>query len=214
MIGIKFEYGPDSEIQRVKDTLGDLKWLNENKYRYSLPAFKNETEKVNDEEIKNSVKREYSSVEFKTAEEAVHSAWKEKWTKIEKIQNTIIGADKLDRIKVVFTRYGTSGSYRIPDRIVINLQGKIPEYLIKTVIHECIHLMIENLILKNKVTHWYKERIVNLIMNKEFESAFKMNDSPEYAKNIDAVFEEYYPDMISITKTAAELNGDENLKIL
>ena len=205
MISIEFEYGLDSEVQRVQNTLDDLKWLKENKYRYSLPVFQSEPEKVSNEEIQNSVKKEYSTVEFKIAEEAVRSAWEEKWTKIEKIQNTIIGADKLDHIKIVFTRYGTGGSYRIPNRIVINLQGKIPEYLIKTVIHECIHLMIENLILKNKVAHWHKERIVDLIMDREFESAFKMQNVPDFAKNIDSIFKEFYPDMISITEKASKL---------
>jgi len=207
MISIEFEYGPDSEIKRVVDTLNDLKWLNENKYRYSLPAFKNEPDKVNDEEIRNSVENEYSLVEFKVAEEAVRSAWEEKWIKIKEIQDTIIGVDKLNHIKIVFTKYGTGGSYRIPNRIVINLQGKIPEYLIKTVIHECVHLMIENLILKNKVTHWHKERIVDLIMDKEFESAFKMQNVPDYAKNVDVIFEKYYPNMVSITEKAAELSS-------
>ena len=150
MIKIEFEFGLNLEIQRVQNTLNDLNWLNENKYRYSLPVFKNGGDGVSDEEIQNSVRDEYSVAEFEIAEEAVRSAWNERWTKIEKIQNTMIGADKLDHIKIIFTKYGTGGSYQIPDKIIINLQDKIPEYLIKTVIHECIHLMIENLIKKKR----------------------------------------------------------------
>jgi len=85
------------------------------------------------------------------------------------------------------------------------LTDKIPEYLIKTVIHESVHLMIENLITKNKVAHWYKERIVDLIIDKEFESNFKMQNVPDYAKDIDIIFKEFYPDMVLITEESGKL---------
>ena len=205
MINIDFEYGVDSEIQRVKNTLNDLEWLDENKYRYSLPIFENKPDKVSEKEIKDSVEKEYSALEFETAEKAVSSAWEGKRAKIEKIQDTIIGARKLDQIKIVFTKYGTGGSYWMPNKIIINLRANVPEFLIKTVIHECIHLMIENLIAKNKVNHWHKERIVDLIMDKEFESTFKVQNLPDHAKDVDPIFQKFYPDMASITEKAAEL---------
>ena len=134
MINIDFEYGVDSEIQRVKNTLNDLEWLDENKYRYSLPIFENKPDKVSEKEIKDSVEKEYSALEFETAEKAVSSAWEGKRAKIEKIQDTIIGARKLDQIKIVFTKYGTGGSYWMPNKIIINLRANVPEFLIKTVI--------------------------------------------------------------------------------
>lgn len=207
MIKIEFEYGIDSEIQRVKNTLKDIEWLNENKYRFSLPAFESEPEKVSDKEIRDSVKKEYSALEFETAEKAVCSVWEEKQTKIEKIQNTIMGANKLDSIKIVFTKYGTSGSYWVPNKIIINLRANVLEFLIKTVIHESIHLMIENLIKKNNVTHWYKERIVDLIIDKEFQSTFRMQNLPEYTKSADAIFDKFYPNMIFITEEIAKLTS-------
>src|ERR1035437_8875570 len=173
MINIEFEYGINSEIQRVKNTLSDLEWLNKNKYRYSLPIFDVEPDRASEKNIQDSVKKEYSDVEFKIAEKAVSLSWEKRRPNVEKIQDNIIGVNKLDQVKIIFTKYGTGGSYRVPGTIVTNLKDKIPEYLIKTVIHESIHLMIENLIAKNKVAHWYKERIVDLIMDKEFESAFK-----------------------------------------
>lgn len=65
--------------------------------------------------------------------------------------------------------------------------------------------MIENLIKKNGVAHWYKERIIDLIMDKEFESTFKMQNVPDFAKNVDDIFQKFYPNIISVTEKAAGL---------
>jgi hypothetical protein len=204
MITIKFEYGIDTEVQRVKNTIDDARWLDNNKYKYFLPAFIEKTEQ-DEETLKKAVEKEYSETEFKEAENAIITGWDKRGKDVEIIQKNIIGANNFDELNLVLTKYGTSGSYRLPNKIIINLRDKVFDFLVKTVIHESIHLMIEKLIKDNNVDHWRKERIVNLIIEKEFQSAYKMNNSPEYAKDVDVLFKEFYPDMILITEKSGKL---------
>ena len=42
-------------------------------------------------------------------------------------------------------------------------------------------------------------------MDKEFESTFKMQSVPDYAKNVDDIFQKFYPNIISVTEKAAGL---------
>ena len=210
MINIKFEYGIDSEVKRVKNTLNDLDWLDKGKYNYSLPISIKKTGE-NDENIKKAVESEYSEKEFKETENAIIIEWKKKEKEIKRIQKNIIGASNFDELNLRLTKYGTGGSYRLPNIIILNLKDRASDFLIKTVLHESIHLMIEELIKQNNVDHWRKERIVNLIMDKEFESEFKMNNSPEYAKDVDKIFNDFYPDIISITEKAGKLITPEKI---
>jgi len=210
MITIKFEYGIDTELQRVKNTLNEVTWLDNNRYKYFLPASIEKTEK-DDEVLTKAIEKEYSSTEFKEAENAITIGWEKRADDVERIQKIIIGASKFDELNLMLTKYGTSGSYRPPNKIIINLKDKIPGHLIKTVIHESIHLMVENLVLKNKVDHWRKERIVNLIIDKEFQSAYEMNNSPEYAKDVDVIFKEFYPNIILITEESGKLKTPDKI---
>ena len=65
------------------------------------------------------------------------------------------------------TNYGVGGSYNLPSLVVLNINMKM---LVKTVVHEIIHLMIQDLIDKYEIKQWEKERVVDNILNsKEFD---------------------------------------------
>lgn len=66
----------------------------------------------------------------------------------------------------------------------------------KTIVHEIVHLLIENQIQKHKIQHWEKERIVDLILNsKEFgflEYNYLQGNYQGVEKYIDELFNGHF----------------------
>lgn len=208
-IPIKFEFNVESEIRRVKNTLNDIEWLNKNSYRFLLPSGIKDLKDIDVNSLRNFVENEYDSKSFEIAKEAIIKSWEGNSSFMKKINQKMIGSNILNEVTIVLTKYGTQGSYILPDSMIINISNIPPEFLIKTVIHESIHLMIEDLIKKYSIQHWVKERIVNLIMDVEYKSRFKMNPAPDWALSTDTIFKEFYPDMIMLVKKAAEISPKE-----
>lgn len=73
----------------------------------------------------------------------------------------------LDSYEVYLTKYGVGGGYNLPNKIGLDIK-KDCGGLIKTFLHEAIHLSIKEVIVKNKTKHFDKERIVYLLMQKLF----------------------------------------------
>jgi hypothetical protein len=201
-IPIKFQYSVESEVDRVVNTLKTKEWLLAQGYTFSLPQdLMNHTSEDN-KFIKESVEKEFDANDYEIAERAITKSWNGNSKLIREINEKIPNSYILHELNVLLTKYGTQGSYIQPNSIIVNVSGMPPEFLIKTVLHESIHLMIESQIKENKVEHWVKERLVNLIMDLEFKSRFKMSPSPEWANIIDDVFKQEYPNLDLIMKKA------------
>ena len=205
-IPIKFQFNIESEVRRVKETLDNLEWFTKNNYRFLLPNGIKDSKDTKIEMIRKLVEDEYNLKIYQIAESAILKSWEGNSGLMRRINQKMSGSYMLDEITVVLTRYGTQGSYMTPNSIIINISNIPPEFLIKTVIHESLHLMIEHLIKKYSVEHWVKERIVNLIMDIEYKSRFKMNPAPEWAFVTDAIFKEHYPDLILIMEKATKIS--------
>lgn len=104
-----------------------------------------------------------------------------------------LGLSTQNQYNVIFTIYGTGGSYHSPNTIVVNLNRG--ENVCRTIFHEIIHLTIEPLIQKFKIGHWTKERLVNLIANKFFPNNITMQRDPENAGKISEIFEKHFPNI-------------------
>ena len=207
-IPIKIQYGVELEVNRVRETLDDLKWLTENSYKFLLPNGVRDCQGAQTEVIKKLVENEYDLKLYLAAEEAILKSWKGNGGLMKKINERMNGSYILDEIIIILTKYGTQGSYMTPNKAIINISRVPPEYLIKTVIHESLHLMIENLIKKNLVEHWVKEHIVDLIMDFEYKSRFKMQQVPNWVLPVDTIFKECYPDLTLITEKAAKISPE------
>lgn len=203
-INIEFEFSLESEVRRVKETIGNLEWFKKNNYKVLLPNNLNVNETTSDS-IVRIVESEFDIIPFQEAEAAIRKSWEGNNAFIKKINQKMTGSFPLEKIKVILTKYGTQGSYVVPDSLIINISNIPPQFLIKTVIHESLHLMIESLIKKYSVDHWVKEHIVDSIMNLEYESRFKMQPVPEYALAVDAIFKEGYPNILSVIEKSANI---------
>ena len=203
-IKIEFEFSLESEVRRVMETISNLEWFKQNNYRVLLPNNLNINE-ITSDSITRMVESEFDIKNFQEAEVAIRKSWEGNNVFINKINKKIIGSFLLEKVKVILTRYGTQGSYVVPDSLIINISNIPPQFLIKTVIHESLHLMIESFIKKYSVDHWVKEYIVDSIMNLEYESRFKMQPVPQYALAVDAIFKESYPDILAVIEKSASI---------
>lgn len=192
-IKLKFEYSKEYEFTRVKDTLASLDWYNSHGYKPRLPAGINR--ESSREEIVSQINKEYEAIRYSKMENeiiAAFSVYDEKFT--HKLIE-VFGKDIPKTFLVRLTNYGVGGSYNLPDVVIFNINMKKG---IKTIVHEIIHLLIQNQIDKYKVQQWEKERIVDLILNsKEFDFLNYNEWQSDYhgaEKYIDDLFNQYFFD--------------------
>lgn len=199
-IKIVFNYSSDLEIRRIIYTIKKIDWYKNNGYTVDLPK---KLEELETEELKNLTKEKVREFVLKEYEE------KEYLEKINKIKTkwSNISAGLLKKLKelgfkpepsynIILTKYGVGGSYNLPNEIIINFKNR-GEKFIQTVIHEIIHLLIEPRIQKYKISHWEKERIVDLIslkINQELGYTQRLPKSVN-VKRIDETFEKFFPDI-------------------
>ena len=203
---LNFKYSPELEVERIKFTLKKYSWYKENIYKIDLPeTIKNRVEKgekLTDEEILDAVNSEFDENDYKARIEKI----KLEWNKIQDqfIKNlTTLGGHVFDKYDLKFTKYGSGGSYTMPNIIVININSDL-----KIIAHEMIHLSIERLILDNKISHWVKERLVDLAVSKFLPERARFQRDPENKDEIEQIFNSHFPDMSKIIQEVSKLKQE------
>ncbi len=199
MINLDIKYSPEYEISRIKDTLEKLNWFKEKGYRLRFPeGFSVENQNFKDEEyIKKCILEDYTKDNYEEQKAFANKEFDKINTALEKFFNaTKIQPQKV--YEVYLTKYGVGGSYNLPNRIIINIQTCKEVRLLWTIVHEIVHLSIEDLIQKYNIDHWTKERIVDLTVEKiapEINTMYKLDID---TSTIDKNFKKYYPNMEKI----------------
>jgi hypothetical protein len=186
---LKIKFGKLFELNRIKNSLSKLDWYNSQGYKISLPEAvgKDST----DDEIKEAI--EYNEEDFKDYANKLTEEFSLINDKYFETLKEIFDVEIPEVYEVYLTKYGVGGSYNLPNKIIKKITAK--KEGIKTIVHEIIHLIIQPLIDKNKISHWEKERIVDLILNsKEFSFLGYDIWQKDYhgAEKIDELFEEYF----------------------
>lgn len=155
-----FLHDLQSEIRGVIGLISKIDWLKENGYDIRLPdGIGFDSSKA---DIENAVRNEFTTAEqfFKELVSSLES-------KIFKNNDSLdiffsrFAYDVPSSFYIYLTYYGTGGSYNTPNRMSI-LMTRSSSFIFETIIHEAIHLIIENpFIKKHKVSHWEKEGIVD-----------------------------------------------------
>lgn len=114
----------------------------------------------------------------------------------------------MDIYTIYLTKYGVGGSYNYPDSVIVNIESMYYKGLVSTVFHEIVHLMIHPWISEYNVSHWQKERIVDLSTTK-FAPQIHMNPTKpipaDITEPVDKIFNEHYPDIELIIKNVGQL---------
>jgi hypothetical protein len=204
---LEIKYSVESEVQRITDTLAKYSWFKEQRYRLNLPeqirAKADLGEVLEKEYIEQVIKGEFLEERYLAVAEAIQKEWAKVNASFTKNLATLNGP-KHDIYRITLTRYGVGGSYGFPNKVIINFEYKDIIFL-KTVAHEIVHMAIEGWIMEYKITHWVKERLVDLVMNKFFPDHMRLQRDPEQHEEIEALFETYFPDMKKVIESVDEL---------
>lgn len=202
MINLKVNYSIESEVLRVQDAINRIDWFKENGYKVRLPeSLSLDHPDIKDlEYIKKTITDEYNEENYKKEEEYILDNLSKISTNLEKFF-TAVSIKPQDSYEINLTRYGVGGSYYLPNRLLTNIQVRSEIKLVKTIIHEIIHLSIEEWIQKYNIDQWVKERIVDLILEKIAPEINIIQKMPIDTKHIDNVFEKHYPNIEEIIKS-------------
>jgi hypothetical protein len=203
-------YNIEFDIQRVIDTIKKIDWYIEKGYNLKNLSFPKifDIEKIkeySEEEIKNAVINEYSDDLYKDNEKFLV----ENWEKASKEIELAFSKSKLlcqSEYKIFLTKYGMGGSYNLPNVVIINLSNSFMVGMLRTIIHEIIHLAIEESIVNYKIGQAQKERIVDLFFIKNFSRRIFMQKvySSIDTEKIDQTFDDNFPNIETIIKKLSQ----------
>lgn len=203
-IKLQFEYSVGSETQRVLNTIKKWGWYMEHGYKPRLPE-KFDITKIHDynkAEVHEIISKEYSEDFYEPVCDKINTEWQKYCDFKDKIENLDLNMQNTYIIQL--TKYGTSGSYKIPNKVVLSTRCKEP---VPVLIHEMIHLAIEDSIIKYGIEQFAKERIVDLILAKIYPDFSKMQNQLTDKENqkIDKIFNKFFPDIKEIIKQISKL---------
>ncbi len=168
----------ENEIQHALKMLAKLSWFTQNGYKIKLP------EGINQDYKKEAVE-EVVAYEFQEADRLFQKIKPEIEQTLNKNQITIknffsfFNYDIPDKVIVCFTIYGPGGSYSVPDKIIVMLKDD-PEWILKMIIHETIHIIIEEPFIKKfGISHWEKEFIVDGLCSTPILKKLYSNYNPQ-----------------------------------
>lgn len=194
-------FSVDREIERISSTIKRLPWYREQGYsnfHTTLPKQLSESSEV--EEIINAVSEEFSDEKYNDLSNYVKEEWENVSKDLEKLKE-IPGFKLLDRYTLVLTKYGSGGSYNSSNgEVIVNIESRPKEKIVGTLVHEIIHIGIQHLIDKYNVKHWYKERLVDLLVDKFFPGLKTMQKIKEDTTAVDEAFNKHFPDLDLVIK--------------
>lgn len=202
MSKLNIKYSAQIELERVMGSIKKLPWFRENGYSISLPE--GVSELSSEEKIREGVEKEYAENILVYEKEKISLL--ERWEKYgEILKEKLKGCSLIfyPEYEVFFSAYGVGGSYQLPNLLIVNAKKGYQIGLLRTVIHEIIHLSIEESIQKFQTSHWVKERIVDLTFEKFFPELAKKQNIPIPTEKIDNIFSDHYPDIEKIISLAS-----------
>lgn len=206
MIHLDIQYSLEYERDRISYTLDKADWFIEKGYSKSitLPASKRLDEidvRVSNDYLFDLLEDEYVSGEYETVKKNLTEQWSSFVVTLEKyFEETSLKQE--DSYIVQLTKYGVGGSYHLPRTVIVNFQYGTSSAFFGTIVHEIIHLSIQQYIEHYAVDHWIKERIVDLTLEKIAPELNTMQKLPVDVHSADVAFEKYYPNMEEVIKNA------------
>lgn len=210
MIKLKIIYKKEFDTDRVINTIKKIDWFIANNYKYKNFPYpkmldKEKLKDYSEEEIKNAVIAEYSEDLCKENEKFLI----DNWDKVSKEIESAFSKSGLlcqEEYRIFLTKYGTGGSYDLPNTVIINLSTSFNLGMLRDIIHEIVHLAIQKYIDEYKIGQAQKERIVDLFFIKNFPRRIYKR-GPYMSMNtekIDQIFDDNFPDMKAVIENSSE----------
>lgn len=166
---------PDEEYDRISLYLHKLQWYTDNGYKLYLPSHPKfnalaqpgaDLSLLDSEDMRMLFAEElYEPSAYAEGLQSVEADLRvlEQAFSVFQTLHSLWGFRLMPRYEIVLTRYGTLCSYdKLNGRIIISTMQRLST--LRIVIHECVHIGIEeDIIQRFRLSHWEKERIVDLI---------------------------------------------------
>lgn len=218
---LKIIYSFENDLKRILDTIREIDWFKEKGYKVELPPEIDMTKikEYSEQDVSFILKNKWSDVEYKKHEIKILEEWQKYSKRLENDLNTA-GLKPAKEYIVFLTRYGVGGSYDLQGNNIVTLNVSYYERntnrsVIVALLHEIVHINIEEYIKQNQISHGQKEKIVDMIMKKSFADDFPQEDFLQkwlYTKSLseksELIFNELYPDVRSIIKKLGILGSD------
>ena len=176
----------------------NFKWYREHGYFASLylPKILDiEQEQISsEEEVRGAIVAEYDQLLYDAAAQEITRSWSEVDERVTAALRTN-GLATTEEHVVRLTRYGTGGSYHLPNIIVVNfakMRATVP-----ALVHEMIHLSTERHIKRHGVDQQQKERLIELITKKIVPDMILQRQTSGHPE-VEKAFGEYFPDLDAI----------------
>lgn len=188
---INIKFGKEFDKNRIKNTIVKLDWYKKHGYRPQLPG--GIDDKSTDSEILEKVSQEYEEESYNNIAKILLNEFSVFSDKLEQSLVDIFGKNIQTNFNVYLTKYGVGGSYWLPNEIILNVNNK---FIVKTFVHEIIHLMIEENVKKYNIKQFEKERTVDLILHSPKFDFLQYNFWQKHysgvEKYIDTMFEKHF----------------------
>jgi hypothetical protein len=189
-------YGIENEVDRVINTLKRLPWYKEQEYSESFAKLpKGVTGDLDLKDIETIINVEFDCQKYEEYKNYIESEWGNLSSQLMKLKE--ISAFNLNNhYTLILTRYGSGGSYDSKQGLVIsNIDFRSKDEIMGTIIHEIIHIGIQHLIDRYNVRHWYKERLVDLLVDRFFPGLKNMQNIKDDTKTVDEAFANHFPEL-------------------
>ncbi len=209
---LSIEYSIDYNVERVIKTIKKMDWFDANGYKPILPKelIGTDLKAFTRDEVRGMIVQEYDEEKYKAMKVLIQESGAVYIpTLASAFVNTTLPIHEEYMVRLV--EYGVGGSYGLPNTVILNIANLWGIGPIKTIIHEIIHLSIEELIIAYKIEHWQKERIVDRmfsVMVPEIQRKMQ-NISENVIRVVDEAFDRNYP---NVEKVCAEIAQENNMK--
>ncbi len=200
-VKIKVTCDLEDEIKSCSFTVRMMPWLLEQGYpRKIIRLPKGVDQKSTPERIAKAVGRDYDEKAYSPAVKIIERGWRYTDGGFKRLSQAR-GVKLHASYEIKLTKYGTGGSFNAKKRTVtLLIDRQNPQDLLCTLVHEIMHIGIQHLIERYKVAHWRKERLVDLMVAKNFPKYKRLQKVKEDAHVVDEAFKKFYPDVSKIAK--------------
>jgi hypothetical protein len=187
MIKLDFTYGEKKDVDRILYTISKWDFYQQyydiNRIKFPAKLDRTKIKEYSKDEIADCVREEYlnNSIKiYEKVEQEISDSWQKVSEKIEEVY-TETNLNFPGELGIQLTCYGMGGSYWLPNKIILLATKFNP---LSTIVHELIHLTIEDWVQKNKVGQAQKERIVDLFLSKYFNDLFPDRLIPKWSQSV------------------------------
>lgn len=207
-MNIRIAYSKDLEIERLANTQERIGWYKKNGYnvnRFSLPkALPFEKFEVADRaELAKAVDDDFSDASYEPHVATIKNTLPKYADELSRFLSSL-GFSPIDTLNVRLTKYGIGGSYYVPNDVVINVSFCYGMGLVRTILHETIHLHIQHLIDRYGVGQWDKEALVDCLFERFMPELLKKQQYREDVSAAQDIFAKNYPNIELIVKLVSE----------